>query len=612
MDPTRAARPALARGLARALSAFALFALTTGLAAQGIDQAYTAKIREYTTEPFFLTKYVDHLPASATVPSPMKHFGDIAGAPNVLHYPEEIHAYMRAVEAASPRVKTFSMGLSEEGREMLLVAISNEETIRRLDEYRQMNLQLADPRRTNEQQAEDLIARGKAMYWLTGAIHSTETGSPEMLLELVYRLAVSEAPYIQAIRDSMIVFVTPVVEVDGRARQVDLYMARRKDPDATLPGTIWWGHYVAHDNNRDNIGLSLKLSQHATRTFNQWQPHVLHDLHESQPFLYTSTGRGPYNAWLDPTTVNEWNRLAFREVKELTELGVPGVFTHDYYDGWAPNYMFWIANTRNSIGRFYEVQSYGPDNYVVRPGTTVTSREWFRPNPPLPSINWGPRNNTNIQQSALLIVLNHVARNKDLYLENYWLKNKRSVAKGSDGPVHAWLVPAGQRRKADAADAINELRRQGLEVHTAAGAFRAGNVEVAAGDWIIRADQPYRTLAEMYFSLQNFSPDNPRPYDDTGWTFPLMRNVVITPVTEKSILDQRMAMLAMDAHARGGVTGTGSVIVVDHTTDNNLVTFRYRFPNVRMQAAERDFEANGHRFRAGAFVIPNSGCPASQ
>jgi hypothetical protein len=73
----------------------------------------------------------------------------------------------------------------------------------------------------------------------------------------------------------------------------------------------------------------------------------------------------------------------------------------------------------------------------VRPGATTTSKEWFRPNPPLPYIKWGPRNNTNIQQSALLFSLNHIARNKDLYLENYWLKNKRAVDKARTArPTH--------------------------------------------------------------------------------------------------------------------------------------------------------------------------------
>jgi hypothetical protein len=154
---------------------------------------------------------------------------------------------------------------------------------------------------------------------------------------------------------------------------------------------------------------------------------------------------------------------------------------------------------------------------------TQTSREWYRPNPPLPTIKWGPRNNTNIQESGLLIALNKVAKDRELYLENWWMKNKRSIEKGKNGPLYAWLVPAGQRRKADTADLINELRRQGAEVHKATASYKVGNVDVAVGDYIIRGDQPYRTLVDMYFSVQNYPPSNPRPYDDTGWTMPYMR-----------------------------------------------------------------------------------------
>jgi hypothetical protein len=234
---------------------------------------------------------------------------------------------------------------------------------------------------------------------------------------------------------------------------------------------------------------------------------------------------------------------------------------------------------------------------------TTTSREWFRANPPLPSIQWGPRNNTNIQQSALLIVLNHVARNKETYLENYWVKNKRAVEKGKNGPVYGWVVPAAQRRKADAADAVNELRRQGLEFHKAAAPFKSGTVDVKAGDYIIRGDQPYRTIADMYFSVQNYAPSNPRPYDDTGWTFQYMRNLTIKPLTEKGALEEKMAAVTADVRAPGGIEGTGPVIIVDHTTDNNLVTFRFKHADVKMEAAEEEFEAAGRRFRAGSFII---------
>src|ERR687896_775449 len=409
-------------------------------------------------------------------------------------------------------------------------------------------------RRTSEEQAQQLIRTAKPIYWLTSGMHSTENGGPEMLLELPYRLIVEETPFIQQIRNNVITLITPVIEVDGREKQVDTYYFNktRAQGDARLP-LMYWGKYVQHDNNRDGMGQFLELTKAVTRVQLEWHPTVMHDLHEAQTYLYTSTGTGPYNDALDAITIGEWWTLAQNDVMEMTKRGVPGVWTYGFYDGWVPNYMFFIANSHNAIGRFYEVQSYGPDNYEVRPPATTTSREWFRANPPLPYIKWGPRNNVNIQQSGVLVALNHVAKNKETYLENYWLKNKRAVEKGRGGPTYAWVIPAGQRRKADAADAVNELRRQGLEVHTATSPFRAGGVEVRPGDYVVRADQPYRTLADMYFSLQSYSPANPRPYDDTGWTFQLMRNVVVTPVSDRAILTASMAPMNAEARAAGGI-----------------------------------------------------------
>ncbi|MCA1561743.1 MAG: hypothetical protein LC804_16265 [Acidobacteria bacterium] len=574
---------------------------------QKIDQEYTAKIKEYTQDPRISTELVDHLPASDTVPTPLKFFGRMPGTPGELTYAKDIHRYYEAIDKASERITMWRVGKSEEGRDMVLLAVADEATIKQLDKYKGMLASLTDPRKTSEEQAQQLIRTAKPIYWVTSGMHSGETGGPEMLMELPYRLAVEETPFIQAIRNNVITFITPVIEVDGREKHVDTYYFNKKRPQGSpaLP-LMYWGKYVAHDNNRDGMGQFLQLTRNVMKTFLEWKPTILHDLHEASTYLYASTGTGPYNESIDPITIDEWWLLAKTEVMEMTKRGVPGVWTYGFYDGWVPNYMFFIAHSHNAVGRFYEVMSYGPDPREVTAGPTTTSREWFRPNPPLPSIKWGPRNNTNIQQSALLIALNHVAKNKETYLENYWLKNKRSVDKGRNGPTYAWVIPAGQRRKADAADAINELRRQGLEIHRLTNAFKAGGVDVAAGDYIIRADQPYRTLADMYFSIQNYSPANPRPYDDTGWTLQLMRNVVIRPVSDKTVLDQPSAMLTADAKASGGIEGTGPVVVIDHTTDNNLMAFRFRHADVRMQAAEDEFEAGGRRFRPGAFVIPNA------
>ena len=243
----------------------------------------------------------------------------------------------------------------------------------------------------------------------------------------------------------------------------------------------------------------------------------------------------------------------------------------------------------------------------MNPPATTTSREWYRPNPPLPTIQWGPRNNTNIQESAMLFALNKVAKDKETYLENYYIKNKHAIEKGTNGPTFGWVIPAaGQYRKADAADMVNELRRQGVEVSTANSAFQVGKVNVAAGDYIVRGDQPYRTLAEMYFAIQNYPTPNPRPYDDTGWTMEYLRNVKLTPLTENSVLTAPMTLLSADARAAGGVDGGGSTLVIEHTTDNNLMKFRYKNTDVKMLVAEEDFELNGHKLRAGAFIIPNA------
>jgi len=576
-------------------------------AQQKNDEEYGKKIKEYLQDPRITTELVDHLPASSTVPTPLKFLGRIVGTPGELTYAKDIARYFEALDKASPRVTMWKIGKTEEGRDIVLLAVADEATIRQLDKYKGMLASLTDPRKTTEAQARSLIQTAKPIYYAVSGMHSPETGGPEMLMELAYRLAVEETPFIQSIRNNVITLITPVIEVDGREKQVDTYYFNKKraQGDARLP-LMYWGKYVAHDNNRDGMGQFLQLTRTVTRTFLDWKPTILHDLHEAQTYLYASTGTGPYNEQLDPITVNEWWMLAENDVMEMTKRGVPGVWTYGFYDGWVPNYMFFIAHSHNAVGRFYEVQSYGPDNYVVRPGATTTSREWFRPNPPLPSINWGPRNNTNIQESALLFALHHVGVNRALYLENYWLKNKRSVEKGRNGPVYGWVIPAGQRRKADAADAVNELRRQGLEIQTAAAPFKSGSVNVAAGDYLIRADQPYRTLADMYFSLQNYAVQNPSPYDDTGWTFPLMRNLTITPLTDKSVLDQKGTPVLADVRAPGGISGSGNVVVVEHTADANVVSFRYKLADVKMQAAEEDFDAGGHHFRAGAFIIANA------
>ena len=119
---------------------------------------YTAKIKQYTTAPTFSTELVDHLPWSSCVPAPDAALGHIIGAPDVLDHVKEINAYMRLLESKSPRVKVFSIGTTEENHEIIMVAISDEANMRRLDEFKRGMARLADPRSTPQAEADKLIA----------------------------------------------------------------------------------------------------------------------------------------------------------------------------------------------------------------------------------------------------------------------------------------------------------------------------------------------------------------------------------------------------------------------------------------------------------------------
>ena len=197
---------------------------------QKLDAEYTAKIKEYLQDPRITTELVDHLPASETVPTPLKFLGHMPGTPGELTHAADIHRYFEAIDEASDRIAMWRIGKTEEGRDMVLLAVADEATIKTIDKNKSMLAQLTDPRKTTDAQAQQLIKTAKPIYWFTSGMHSPETGGPEMLMELAYRLAVEETPVIQNIRNNVITLITPVVEVDGREKEVDTYYFNKKLP----------------------------------------------------------------------------------------------------------------------------------------------------------------------------------------------------------------------------------------------------------------------------------------------------------------------------------------------------------------------------------------------
>ncbi len=601
---------------------------------QPIDHSYTEAIAKYTTGASLNSPLTNYLPGSQSVPTPAKVLGDVAGAPNMLPYAEDVYRYFRMLAAASPRVKVFTIGHTEEGREMIAVAVADESLLAKAKENDQRLAKLADPRliSMNDSTADALLAQSFPVYYITGTIHSPETGAPTALMELAYRLAVDNAPYIQYIRTHMITLITPVVEVDGRDRMVDLYKWHRAHPNEKWPRLIYWGHYVAHDNNRDAMGMTLNLTNNVLNTYLNWHAQVLHDLHESVPFLYDNTvGDGPYNPWIDPLLADEWASLAWDNVAEMQHFGMPGVFTHGNFDTWSPGYLMFLAGLHNGISRLYETFGNGgadTEKRILTPDEY--SRTWYRENPPYPVVEWSQRDNNNYEESALLSTLSYFAQNGAHFLRNYYLKSKRSIEKPKDAGPAAYVMVADGAAANRQMQLVKVLMKQHVELNRLSDPLTvsipsAAHVEdddekggkakspksqtFPAGSYVVRMDQPFSRVADALLDRQYWSPDDPQkhPYDDTGWSFGDLFDAKVVRVTDQAILAAKMDKVADLSPAASDVTGSGSIYAIDNTAQIALAGLVYALKGADISVADAAFDSAGHHFAPGSLILKQVG-----
>lgn len=574
-------------------------------------------IREHTTEARFLPETVAYVPESDTVPSPADVLGRIVGTPGELSRVPEIYGYFRQLDEASDRVQVETIGRTEEGRDLLVVAVSDAENLAQLDHWKEITARLADPRGTTREEARRLAAEGKVVYHLLGGLHSAETGSPEMLMELAYRLAVSEKPEIQEIRRNAVVLITPVTEPDGRDRVVEWYYRNVKDRKGSwdeireILTPPYWGHYVFHDNNRDGMQLTLALTRALNDAWFAWHPQVMHDLHESVPFLYISTGHGPYSRAVDPVTVHQWTQLGDHEAGALASLGLPGVWVWGFWDGWWPGYLVSVANSHHGVGRFYETfgnshpgtfdRNLEKSRYAGKP---VTDVQWYRPWPPDKKVRWSLRNNTNYMQAGVLEGLGYAALHRRELLEDFWIKGSRALEKGRTEAPYAWIFPLAQRDSGRLEYLVNQLRKHRIEVHQLTADLKLGGKTWPAGSFVVRMDQPYRNAAINFLEEQKFPADEPNePYDDIAWTWPLLYGVEGSKIDDRKVLDAGMEPVAAEVSLAGRVEGTGDLFLLADKGQNAFLRARLMLGSHQVDAAEAAFTVNGVAYPPGSWIV---------
>jgi hypothetical protein len=326
------------------------------------DEEFARLAKEWSGESRFQSPLVDHLPLVKGIPTPKDVLGYYIGAPGKLTYYADILKYYRALEKAAPtRVKVESIGWTDEKREMVTVYISSDANMRNLAQNTANLGKLADPRGLSDVQIQQIIATTKPEYHFMGGLHSGETGPSEMLMELSYRLITETSPLINQIRDNVIVSITPVAEPDGRDRTIDWFYRDQESAAAGGGGrggggVPYWGKYAFHDNNRD-FNVSLQTMRAIFDWYMKAHPPIVHDLHESEPLMYTYSGNAPQNPNLDPILWFELPFFSNYEVMQMSKWGMPGVWTHNFMDGWSPGYLGSVAYNHNGMMRMYETQA---------------------------------------------------------------------------------------------------------------------------------------------------------------------------------------------------------------------------------------------------------------
>jgi hypothetical protein len=243
-------------------------------------------------------------------------------------------------------------------------------------------------------------------------------------------------------------------------------------------------------------------------------------------------------------------------------------------------------------------------------------------------LRWCIRSNINYQESGALIALKYTADHRETFLENFVSKGERMIERGRTSAPYAFVIPRNQRHAAEAADLVNLFRAQGTEVGVATSDFtlkvsaaaakrnsvdstvtakitRDSAVQVHAGDWIVRLDQPYAATARTLLAIQHFKADDPPPYDDTGWTLDELRHVLTLKISDSTILSKPMQMLTTDAHVDGDVSTSPGVLLVRHLGDWRSAALPWKVAPAAVSVAEESFTVGGAKYPAGTYIINN-------
>ncbi len=582
-----------------------------------------------------LTAMVPRVGAQS-LPTPEDFLGFPVGADNRLAHWDQIFEYMQMASESSDRIKMEILGKSTLGLDFPLMTITSAENMGDLDRLQEINQRLYDPDSIRDRtEAERLIEEGKVVVFITCAIHASEIGSTQMVLELVHRLATEESPYIQNILDNVIFLLVPSLNPDGQAMEVD-WFNRTFGTEYEGAGLPWlYHHYTGHDANRD----AYMFTQAETRLigkvlYHDWFPEVWLDEHQmgaSGARIFIMPAAGPPNPNVDPWIYRTAGLLGFAQAQALDEEGKTGVLYGERFTYWWEGAMAWTGWWHNMVGMLSELASVrnlasptmtpmageeppaetaettsGGRQMGGRPPRDLTMRpEYLRP---WRGGRWSLRDIVDYEYIITFALLDACADMRENMLSGIYAVNKRTVEKGRAGNPSAVIIPADQHDAPTVVKLLQILNRGGLKIDRATSPFTADGIGYPAGTYIIPMAQVFRNYAKDLLEPQVYPTDIP-PYDVTGWSLGMQMGVETIFVND--LFDYRGEPVGAAPMPPGGISGRGDTFLLDpRSNDSFTAALRLLRAGHEVGRSSEPIEAGGTILPSGAFVVSGSGARA--
>ncbi|MGU3455412.1 M14 metallopeptidase family protein [Brevundimonas sp. M1A4_2e] len=586
--------------------------------------------------------------------TPLEAFGHEVGADYRLITYSQFERYLQTLAGQSDRMKLLEIGKSSEGRTQYLSVVSSPQNLANIDRYQEIARRLAKAEGVSEAEARALAAEGKAVVWIDGGLHSTETVPPQALIAALYEWLTAEDAEARRILDDVVILFAPL-NPDGWELVSTWYM-RNEDPlkreYASIPRL--YQKYVGHDNNRDYYLSAMTETTNVNRQFfREWFPQIIYNHHQTAPagtVVFMPPFRDPFNYNYDPLVMSTLSEVGAAMHSRLIEEGKPGSTMRSgaNYSTWNNGMERSVTYFHNAVGLLTEITGHPTPSQI----SLIPDNQLPRNDLPLPVApqTWRFAQSIEYSQSINRAVLNYASRNKDRVLFNIWRMGQNAIDKGNtdtwrvtpsaidalnaaagenarrvDPALYesvlrdparrdprGYVIPADQADLPTAVAFLNSLIKTGVDVERATRAFTIGAKTYPAGSYVVKTAQAYRPHVLDMFEPQDHPHDlqypggPPKlPYDATGYTLAMQMGVQFDRILDGFEAPTERVADVM-APPPGKIEGNGRAgWLIDHAPINGYVlTNRLLAAGVPVFWQEGETRAGRQTLAPGALWIP--------